>query len=346
MPYAFNATTVDPDIALRWLDEGYEYMSQGTKECIIDALINHGFALGHPNVFVGLELVYIGGGGIPPEADTLREQIMWLNQRDWQKHSMPAEHDVPYVELPHEKLLEIAKRPSFDSGFQRDFFTSDEVEWDVTRAFVDARSDLSDWEWSRVSRRARYIDVTKPGAVEDVRRWIATKRISETALWSMGIYDHYTEALEHISVDTIMGHLKYGDAIYYEDAWLAATGNVGERICEVKRTGDVRTLGYAIGMSGQPMSLAKLEAILSGSDHQPIRFDGDWGNLPGETATEFAVGFHRTAYGSANEDTLLATLQLLAKHAILLGDTARIYDLISNRPEAVGSEKIQRWRDN
>lgn len=258
-------------------------------------------------------------------------------------HLMPLEHGVPYGELSHEELLEVAKRPVFDNQFQRDHFTSDVEDWDVIRAFVDARDDLTDGEWKRISLLAYYKRFKEKEPDEDLRRWVGTKSISEQAKWDMGYYDHFYEAFDHLSVDAIMERIKNGQPFFDTRVWLSATRNIGSRIREIETTDDVRTLGYAIGMSGQPLDLEQLEAVLSGDPHSPVHYTGNWGRYPDLHAEEFAVGFSRTEPGEANETTLLATLQLLRKHSHTIPSIDRTYKQLAQRPEAQSSKKIQRW---
>lgn len=338
MSYMFFATC-DPDAARRFLKEGNtDYMSQELREAVIDAVTNHHFRVCDPRMHGDPTLVYCGKGDPVGEDLEIMERIKALHKRDWKKYSTPTENGVPYTKLSREELLEIAKRPVYENEYQRDYFTSDAADWELTRTFVDFHDDLKESEWTHVFCVA---DESERENDDYMRRWVETKNVSEFVLWMWGCYRNCPEAFDRISADSLMKHLKNGDSILNEGLWQNMSRKVGERILEVSHTGDPRTLGRIIGMSGHRYTMRDLEALLKGKAPGAVRYDTD---SPGYCSTfdvdKFAYGF-QTAQ-EVNAVTLLAVCRLVRKHPTFSSSAERLRAL-TEREEAKNSVKIQRW---
>ena len=257
-----------------------------------------------------------------------------------------GERHMPFFGLSREELLKVAQRPVLEDERQRMFFTLEATDWELTRTFVDARDDLTDWEWAGVFQ---LYDTAKTmgrkyGPYVDMSRWVGTKNMSELALWLAGCYHDMSEAFDHIGTATLLAHFKRGDRIYNHDGWLIAVDRVGTSLLEVTHTEDLRTLGRVVGMSGKRFTKRDLDVLLRGEPVNGVRRDvcKQSSMPPADEAGDFAYGFH--SVDRVNTGTLLAVLQLLGKHL----DSGSRYDLylfdwLTDRDEAKTSREIQRW---
>ena len=337
-------STSDPTLARRYLDRGgTAYMSQELREAVIDAVANHHFRVCDPRMHGDPTLVYCGKGDPVGEDLEIMERIKALHKRDWDKYSMPTENGVPYSELSHEELLEIAKRPNFEEKRQRDYFIWKTQDWELTRAFVDARNDLSDKDWMGVTDRLDDAQ-GREDALEDMRRWLDTKRIGENMIWYLARFYAMPEASDHLSVETLLKKLKEDDYISQKVSWLAVMRKVDTRLLEVTNTKVLRTLGRIVGMNGRRYSMRELKMLLSGETVDVLHYIDSYGYHDASSsrrdAEEFISGFQSVEH--VNPDTLLSMLRFLRRHpeSSSLGEWI---DRLSEREEAKNSVKIQRW---
>ena len=257
--------------------------------------------------------------------------------------SSPTENGTPYNELSKTALLKIAERPASGEQAARDYFTHNTTSWELTRTFVDAHDDLTDWEWSGVCDLCDTAKKYGREPVRDMRRWVETKHMSEFVLWQLGCHHATPEAFDHLTAETLLEHFKKGDRIHSEEGWLIAVRKVDTRLLEVTHTEDLRTLGRVVGMSGRRYLMGELEKMFKGETVRGVRRDVDrFSELPLEhEVLQFAYGFHSAP--QVNPDTLLSVLRLMRRHPSYLSEHGWLLDWLTGRDEAKNSVKIQRW---